>query len=299
MKIDGTSKGFLVGLLPAVLSTAAFLAPAAESEAGFNFFKAKESQTTFKSGDQTITVWRFAPLEAKGPFPGVVMLYGVDGWDDLPKAQLLYKTVAGKIAEKGFVVHFIHYFQRTPVGQADLLAIKEAMLTKVLENPGEVPDPRLKRLYQLWLETVKDGVDNLRQDRDVDPQAIGMLGLSMGGFLATSLVVEHPNLNIRAVVNAFGGLPAEECSTVRAAKHKFPPLQILAGQDDDIVPEKVQRRLFDLWRETGNPAEGHFYSGVGHVFVNKGKQSIDLDLAMNEALPAAIRFLKRQLQATK
>jgi dienelactone hydrolase len=227
------------------------------------------------------------------------LLYGLDGWDELPKVQMLYKTVAGKIAEKGFVVHFIHYFERTPLDPKNLEEIKMALLTKVLERPGDTHHPKLNEFYHLWMHTVKAGIEHFKKSEDVDPDHIGLLGLSMGGFISTTLTVTEPELKIGALVNVFGGLPPEVRESVAAAKPKLPPLLILGAEDDEIVPEKFQRAVFDLWRSTGNKAEAHFYGGIGHGFLNKRRDAVDLEVAMNEALPTAIRFLRRQLQPAK
>ena len=66
--------------LLAILAAALLTLPA-HAEAGFKLYKAKESDTTFVSGGQKITVWQFTPSEGTGPFPGIVMLYGLDGID--------------------------------------------------------------------------------------------------------------------------------------------------------------------------------------------------------------------------
>jgi dienelactone hydrolase len=296
--IQGTfRRTFLAGVWATFVLTAALFALPTGGQAGLPLWKAKETKTSFQSGDQTISVWRFTPNEGKGPFPGVVLLYGIDGWDELPKTQLLYKTVAGKLAEKGFVVHFIHYFERTPLDPKDLEEIKAGLLTQVLEKPGWKSHPQLADFYRKWMDTVKTGIEQFKKSDDVDPDRIGLLGLSMGGFISTSLVVRDPELKIRALANVFGGLPPELRETVAAAKPKLPPLLILGAEEDETVPERFQRAVFDLWRSTGNKAEAHFYSGVGHGFFDKQRNTVDLDIALNEALPTALRFFRRNLQA--
>ena len=68
-------------------------------------------------------------------------------------------------------------------------------------------DASLEKPYRAWMAAVKDGVQFLRADKNVDKDRIGVVGLSMGGFVGTSLVVDHPELKIKGLINAFGGLP--------------------------------------------------------------------------------------------
>jgi dienelactone hydrolase len=285
-------------LVAAALAVIATLTPAS-APAGFSLYKADETKTTFTSGGQKIEVWQFTPKEGTGPFPGVVLLHGIDGLDDLitnKNIQLLYRILAGKIAEKGFVVHFVHYFQRTPINAKDVDQLKKDLKNNLLDK-SKKPDEKLEKLYRAWMETVQHAVKNLRETKDVDKDHIGLVGLSMGGFVATSVAVEDPGLGIAALANVFGGLPPQHCEQVRkAGKPKLPPILIMGGEDDKIVPEQVQRELFELWRSAGGRGEAHFYGDVGHAFYDAKRDAIDQDLALNEALPVAIRFLRRHLQ---
>jgi dienelactone hydrolase len=282
-----------------LLAAAALLVPS-PSQAGFKLYKAKESDTAFVSGGHKIKVWQFTPSEGEGPFPAVVLLYGLDGMDTLQKdksLQTLYKTVAGKIADKGFVVHMVHYFERTPLPEKDIGDVKKKLLDGVQALKYHPLDPNLRKLYEAWMGTVLDSVAFLRQSKDVDKDRIGIMGLSMGGFLGTSVVVDHPDLKISALVNVFGGLPPLQYDAVSKAK-TLPPLLVIGGEEDDIVPVTFQRELYGLWCTTENCREAHFYGNVGHAFFDKSRNAIDTDLALNEALPMAIRFLKRHVQGT-
>jgi len=285
----------------AALVAAVLLALPAPAEAGIKLYKAKESETTFLSGGQKIKVWQFTPSEGQGPFPGIVLLYGLDGLDLVHKdksLQLIYKTVAGKIADKGFVVYMVHYFQRTPLPEKEIGEVKKKLLEGVLALKYQPLEPKLRKLYEEWMAAAQDGIAFLRDNKDVDKEHIGMVGMSLGGFIGTSLAVEHPSLKIAALVNVFGGLPPQEYEAVRKAK-TLPPLLVMGGEDDDVVPVTFQRELYGLWCATDNVREAHFYGDVGHAFFDKARGTIDTDMALNEALPVAIRFLKRHVQAKK
>lgn len=279
----------------AIAVLAAWFVLPALAPAGFAPYRAKKTETAFESGGERIKVWRFTPAEGKGPWPGIVLLHGLDGMDEMERVQLLYMIVAGKVADKGYVVDFIHYFDRSKIKAEDAKPLKLALQKQLLDLELKQPDPKLEKLYRSWVETVKDGVEFLRQNPKVEKDHIGALGLSLGGFLATSLVVDYPGQRLCCLANVFGGLPPTHQAKVRVNKLKLPPILIMAGEDDDIVPEKFQRDLLDLWRETGNRGEAHFYGGVGHAFFDKELNAVDQNLALNEALPTAIRFLNRHL----
>jgi dienelactone hydrolase len=283
--------------LPSMLAAFLLVTPA-PAQAGFKLYKAKESDTAFHSGGQTIKVLRFTPSEGEGPFPGIVLLFGLDGLDLFEKdksIQTLYKTVAGKIADKGFVVDMVRYFDSTPLAAKDVPEVKKKLVDGVAGLKYQPLDPKLKKLYETWMATIQDEIAYLRENKDVNKDRVGVVGLSMGGFLGTSLAVEHPSLNISALVNVFGGLPPQQYEAVRKAK-TLPPLLVMGGEEDEVVPVTFQRELYGLWCATDACREAHFYGNVGHAFFDKSRGAIDTEMALSEALPMAIRFLKRHVQ---
>jgi dienelactone hydrolase len=283
----------------ALLAAALLLAVPATAEAGFGLFKAKESKTSFVSGGVTVPVWQFTPTEGQGPFPGVVMLYGLEGIDDLATVQLLYKLVAGKVSEKGYIVHFPLYFERSKIPAKEAAALKTLLRDELLSHKSDKIDPKIEQYYRDWLATVGAAVGHLRAQPNVWKERVGLVGFSMGGFLATSAAVEYPELRLAAVVNAFGGLPDPQHLHVRKTKLRLPPLLVFGGEEDDIVPDKFGRELLTLCRETGNSCEAHFYANTGHMFFDKQRGGVNKDLALNEALPTAARFLSRNLQEVR
>ena len=233
------------------------------------------------------------------------LLNGIDGLDLLQtdlKVQVLYRTVASKLSQQGYVVHFVHYMNRTPFKKDEIPTVKAGFLRQTQnasENGPKAPDlePKLEQHYREWVDTVRDAVKDLREDKGlVDGDHMAIVGLSMGGFVGTSVVVAYPELKIAALANIFGGMPLQQQDQARKEKMKLPPLIIMGGEEDDIVPEFYQRQVFKLWRDSGNSAEAHFYAGYGHAFFDKRTNTFDQNMALNEALPTAARFLKRYLQ---
>jgi dienelactone hydrolase len=258
----------------------------------------KYSELSFVSGGEKIKVGQYSPGEGQGPFPGIILLHGLDGLDLLKtnlQVQFLYGTLANRIARHGYVVHFVHYFHRTPLKTDDIPKVKE-QLQKHLADSNNKLDPKLVQYYRDWLDTTVDGYKFLQSQKDVDKNNVGILGLSLGGFVGTSVVVMHPELKVTVLGNLFGGLAPGQSELILKNKLKLPPLLIMSAQQDDVVPEKYQQELFLLWRGTGSPAEAHFYADFGHAFYDKRTKSYDQNMALNEALPTALRFFKRHLQ---
>src|SRR5690349_9301700 len=65
------------------------------------------------SGEHKITVWSYAP-KTQGKHPALVMLYGLDCLCESPAR---YEFLAQRFVSKGYVVHFVHYFDCTRVAK--------------------------------------------------------------------------------------------------------------------------------------------------------------------------------------
>ena len=86
---------------------------------------------------------------------------------------------------------------------------------------------------------------------------------------------------VKAVVEFFGGLPEELQGVPR-----MPPVLILHGEDDRVVPVSEAVKLQQLLERTGTPYEIKLYPGAGHVL--NGLQFMD-------AGRRAVQFLNKHL----
>ena len=208
----------------------------------------KYSEESFLSGGEKIKVGQYVPGEGQGPFPGIILLHGLDGLDLLKtnlQVQFLYGTLANRMARQGYVVHFVHYFHRTPLKKDEIPKIKEELQKQLAEGSKKL-DPTLVQYYRDWLDTTVDAVKFLQKQKDVDKSKVGIMGLSLGGFVGTSLVVMHPELKVSVLANLFGGLAPGQGEIIVKDKMKLPPILIMSGQEDDVVPEKFQVELFHV-----------------------------------------------------
>ena len=133
---------------------------------------------SFASGGRSITVEVFAGPPA-GRRPAVLMLHGADG---LSNGQ--YRSGAHAIAAAGYQVFLVHYLDRT--------AERRASFATVFQN------------FVPWMQTVRHALAWVAARRDVDPDRIGVVGISLGAALGLTVAGTEPR--VRALVDYFGPL---------------------------------------------------------------------------------------------
>jgi acetyl esterase/lipase len=112
-----------------------------------------------------------------------------------------------------------------------------------------------------WNETAVNTVTLATSLPSVDPGRIGMAGISMGGQVGLSTAARDPR--VKKVAEFFtawpGSLPDEPID-------KLPPVLLLNGTVDQIIPLEVALELDGILKERGLPFVRHLYEGVGHGF---------------------------------
>ena len=195
-----------------------------------------QSQLTFQSGNKPIRLDAYLPDSAE-KLPTVLALYGsgggVEGMNE-PAAML---------AAQGFAVFVLHYFDRTGTTQ---VADKQTIF----------------RNYPAWGKTVWDAISHIEQHPQVDAKRIGLLGFSLGAYLALSVACVDPR--VKAVVEFFGGMPKE----MRFFMRRLCPVLILHGEADPTVPVQEAYDLQNLLEKKEIPYEIKIYPSAGHGFRN-------------------------------
>jgi dipeptidyl aminopeptidase/acylaminoacyl peptidase len=123
--------------------------------------------------------------------------------------------------------------------------------------------------FPLWMKTLWDVVSLVANQPSVDGERIGLLGFSLGGYLALSLACIHPR--IRAVAEYFGGLPRE----IHPFMRRLPPTLILHGDADTVVPVAEAYSLQKALEERKVPYEMQIYPGEGHDFTPEVRADAD------------------------
>jgi carboxymethylenebutenolidase len=194
-----------------------------------------QSQLTFESGGRPIRLDCFLPAAGGPCFPAVIGLHG-SGGDYAGMAE-----PAGLLAGQGFAVYVLHYFDRTGT-------IEAADKSIIFRN------------FLVWAKTLWDAVGFVAKQPQVDPQRIGLLGFSLGAYLA--LAIAAVDSRIQAVVEYFGGLPRE----MKFFMRRLCPVLILHGEADQTVPVEEAYHLQQVLQRRNIPYEMQIYPGVGHGF---------------------------------
>jgi len=193
-----------------------------------------QSELTFESGGKAIRMDCYLPAVNRHKLPAVIGLHGSGGG---------YATMAdpaGLLAEQGFAVYVLHYFDRTGTESADRQTIF--------------------RNFPAWMKTLWDAVSFVEKQAEVDPQRIALLGFSLGAYLALSNAAIDPR--VRAAVEFFGGLPKE----MKLFMRRFCPVLILHGDSDQTVPVAEAYDLQKVLERKKIEYEMKIYAGAGHGF---------------------------------
>jgi dienelactone hydrolase len=194
----------------------------------------QQSSATFTSEGYPVGIQIFLP-QTPGPHPAVIALHGSgglrDGWAEQP---------ASLLAGRGFAVFVLRYFERTGTVWAD--------------------DRTIRQHFPVWMKTISDAITFAGQQAGVDVSRVALLGFSLGAYLALS--VATVDARVKAVVDYFGGLPEELTHEVKP----LPPVLILHGEADPVVPVTEAHKLQHLFENTGTPYQMKVYREAGHGF---------------------------------
>ncbi len=194
--------------------------------------------------------------QRSGTFPALLVIHGSSG----PVSSFL-GDYTQQLANLGYVVFFVHYFDATGTAYASYSGIRTH--------------------FQTWLATIVDAISFAERHPKVDSNQIGLLGVSLGGFLALSLASKDSR--VRSVVSLMGGMPDEFISEAR----QMPPTLLLHGEADPMVPVIEAQKVAALLKRLGTPHELKTYPGQGHSF--RG-------MAQMDAMTRTLRFLNRHLK---
>jgi dienelactone hydrolase len=197
-----------------------------------------QSRSSFTSGGVPVAYDAFLPNRNGQRFPAIIGLHGSAG------GHASMSDPARMLAEQGFAIYVLHYFDRTGT-------------TGVAEKQTAV------RHFPVWGKTVWDAISHLEAQPQVDAQRIGLLGFSLGAYLALSEAAVDPR--VKAVVEFFGGFPRE----MKFFMRRLCPTLILHGDADATVPVEEAHHLQQILARKSIPYEMQIYPGAGHGFTGE------------------------------
>ena len=210
-----------------------------------------ETITMRGHGGDVINAYMARPL-GPGPFPGVVVIHHLPGWDEW------YRETTRRFAHHGYVAISPNLYFRDGHGAPEDVAAK-------VRAAGGVPDDRL-------VGDVDQAIAHLRSLPYINGK-VGVFGTCSGGrqtVLAASRLT-----NIDAAVDCWGGrvvepkedlTPQQPVAPIDYTKDLCCPLLGLFGEDDGAPsPEQVEIHEQEL-KKHGKEYEFHMYPGAGHGF---------------------------------
>lgn len=215
-----------------------------------------QRSTTFQSAGKDVRLEVYLPAGVQSA-PALLLLHGASG---LYKIDTYIPQLAGVLAEQGFATVLVRYFDATRTVYAD--------------------DATIWKEFETWLATIGDAVTEVGQLPEVDGERIGMVGYSLGAYLALALASR--DRRVKAVVEFAGGMDA---TFAKGVQH-LPPTLLVHGEADRRVPFDRATELQAVLARLGTQHETRFYPGEGHFF----SPAAGLD-----ALEAAVVFLQRHL----
>jgi carboxymethylenebutenolidase len=196
----------------------------------------EESELSFESLGRSVRVDAFVPEGRGSRYPAAIVLHGSSGIHLMGGSGA--QRYAEALAQRGIAAYVVHYFDGTDTFSAD--------------------DETEAREYWRWVRVVKDAVGWVRARPEVRPGRVGLLGVSLGAYVAVGAAATDPRVS--RVVLVSGGLEPGIADSVR----RFPPTLLLHGTADDEVPVAAEDTLTLLLAQHHVPLAVHRYPGEGH-----------------------------------
>jgi carboxymethylenebutenolidase len=251
----------MAAILRALLAGFVLLAmfPAAEAA------ETRGTSMTLPTPERPVNVIQFrAPGDAKRP--SVLMLHGGGGFD---RRIDDYRRYASAVANAGMDAYLVYYYSAEDergmsVGGADTFTSR----------------------YPAWAKLVNDLAEGMLKTPESNGK-VGLVGFSNGGILASGASTLNPKIN--AAVIYYGTEPWP----LRMEAKRFPPLLVLHGDADRVIPVEQGHQLALLANSLGAKVDLVVYEGEGHGF------GPDPSGNGADALERTLAFLKRELLSSQ
>ncbi len=228
-----------------------------------------------------INAYMARPL-GPGPFPGIVLVHHLPGWDEF------YRETARRFAHHGYVVLCPNMFFRFGHGTPEEVAARG-------RAQGGVPDDSVVGDCEAAMQYLKSLPNSNGK--------VGIIGTCSGGRHAFLVACRVKGFN--AIVDCWGGrvvMSKEELTAqtpVAAIDYtkdlSCPLLGLFGNEDQNPSPEHVNRLEAEL-KKHGKVHDFHRYDGAGHGFWYYDRAAYRPQQAM-DAWQKVFAFFGRQLQS--
>ncbi|MBI4282972.1 MAG: dienelactone hydrolase family protein [Chloroflexi bacterium] len=198
-----------------------------------------------------INAYLARPL-GRGPYPGIVLVHHLPGWDEL------YREMTRRFTEHGYVVICPNLYQRFGHGTPEEVAAKA-------RGAGGVADDSVVGDCSAAMEYLRS--------LPYSSGRVGMIGTCSGGRHAFLVACRVKGFDV--VVDCWGGkvvmtpdqiTPQQPVAPIDYTKDLSCPILGLFGNDDQSPsPEQVNQLESEL-KKQGKAYEFHRYDSAGHGF---------------------------------
>ncbi|HET7754773.1 MAG TPA: dienelactone hydrolase family protein [Anaeromyxobacteraceae bacterium] len=224
------------------VAAAALLALAARAEAAI-----KTEEIEYRQGDTTLQGTVARDDAVKGKRPGVLVVHEWWGHNEHARKQ------AVRLAKAGYVAFALDMYGKGKVADATHPKDAQAFSEEVTKDP------------ELVAARFNAGLDVLKQQPDVDPEKIAVVGYCMGGTIALGMA--RAGADVDAVATFHAGLkppaaPAEK-GTIKVKK-----VLVQTGGADPFVPKEQVQALEKELKAAGVDVQVVTYPKAKHSFTN-------------------------------
>jgi carboxymethylenebutenolidase len=198
----------------------------------------------FESSGRQVAVDLVRPTQP-GPHPAILLLYGRAGLSFYGPS---FVQLSQKLTCAGFAVLTPHYFDAS-----------------ASPDSPEVTAVR----FETWRKALQDALAFAAGLPDVDRKRIGVVGVSLGGFLAAVEAVQDDR--VAALVSESAGVS----TWFPAHPTRMAPLLIVHSREDTIVPLSDAEHLAEIARSFRIEPEFALYDGRQHVLTGDSARSAD------------------------
>lgn len=244
---------------------------------------------TFPSAGATIAGWLFRP-PGPGPHPAIVIVHG-----------------SGQaVRSQDYLQHVVHLFAAN--GLAVLVYDKRGFGLSSGTYPGDSPS---EATFRTLSEDVLAGVRYLRSRPEVDPNRVGLWGLSQGGWVGSYAAARSPAVAFAILVSGGAASAGEEAvfsdltgDGVRIRRETEPevaralaaagadgwdpdpvlraigaPVLFLHGENDTSLPPLTSHRRIERLRAEGKRFTNVLFAGAEHQLYEATGRERDLPLS--------------------
>ena len=236
---------------------------------------------SFAAGNGDLVHAYVARPEGDGPFPGLVVVHHLPGWDEF------YQEFARRFANHGYTVIAPDLYCREGHGRPDDIGAR-------VRAEGGVPDDRVVADCEAALRWLKA--------QPTSNGRVGIIGTCSGG--RHSVLVASRVQGFDAVADLWGGrvvIPPDQLNEkqpvapIDYTQDLNAPLLGLFGNDDQAPsPEQVDQHEEAL-KQHGKTYEFHRYDGAGHGFFYYDRPAYRPEQAM-DGWSKVFAFFQKHLQ---